>query len=117
MLLRYLEEVTLKKSITVKQPNGSRIEEYEFIDNYKVQKQELDDQISASIYGASIVNMLRIKTPLSNLEKLLKSKVNNTTDNISKYFIFMTNLLLHHIPNDFCHSLPGKTISLFPYTF
>ena len=33
--------------------------------------------------------MLRIKTPLSNLEKLLKSKVNNTTDNISKYFIFI----------------------------
>lgn len=89
MLLRYLEKVTLKKSETVKQANGSRIEEYKTIDDYKVQKQELDDQISASIYGASIVNMLRIKTPLSNLEKLLKSKVNNTTDNISKYFIFI----------------------------
>lgn len=89
MLLRYLEKVILKKSIIVKQPNGSRIEEYETIDIYEVQKQELDDQISASIYGANIVNMLRIKTPLSNLENLLKSKVNNTTDNISKYFIFM----------------------------
>ena len=66
MLLRYLEKVTLKKSETIKQANGSRIEEYKTIDDYKVQKQELDDQISASIYGASIVNMLRIKTPLSN---------------------------------------------------
>jgi len=91
MLSRYLEEVTLKRSITVKQLNGSRIEEYEYIDDYKIQKQELDDQISASIYGASIVNMLRIKTPLSNLENLLKSKLNNTTDNISKYFIFINN--------------------------
>lgn len=89
MLLRYLEKVTLKKSIIVKQPNGSRIEEYETLGEYEVQKQELDDQISASIYGASIVNMLRIKTPLSNLENLLKSKLNNTTDNISKYFIFI----------------------------
>lgn len=88
MLSRYLEEVTLKKSVTVKQNNGSRIEEYKTLKKYQVQKQELDDQISASIYGASIVNMLRIKTPLLNLENLLKSKLNNTTDNISKYFIF-----------------------------
>lgn len=90
MLLRYLEEVTLKKSEAIKQPNGSRIEEYKTIGKYKVQKQEIDDQISASIYGASIVNMLRIKTPLSDLENLLKSKLNNTTDNISKYFIFIS---------------------------
>lgn len=89
MLLRYLKKVTLKKSIQVKQSNGSRTEEYETIDNYEVQIQEIDDQISASIYGASIVDMLRIKTPLSNLEKLLKSKINNTNDNISKYFIFI----------------------------
>lgn len=89
MLSRRLKEVILKKSENTKQPNGSHIEEYKTIEKYKVQKQELDDQISASIYGASIVNMLRIKTPLSDLEKLLKSKVNNTTDNISKYFIFI----------------------------
>ena len=91
MLLRYLENVTLKKSIIKKQENGSRIEEYEFIDNYDVQIQEIDDQISANIYGANIVNMLRIKSPLFKLEKLLKSKLNNTTDNISKYFIFIDN--------------------------
>lgn len=89
MLLRYLETVILKKSIQNKQPNGSRIEEYETINSYEVQKQGLDDQISASIYGANIVNMLRIKSPLLKLEELLKSKVNNKTDNISKYFIFI----------------------------
>lgn len=91
MLLRRLKTITLKKSITVKQPNGSRIEEYETISNYEVQKQELDDQISASIYGANIAKMCRLKSPLSDLENLLKSKLNNTTDNISKYFIFMDN--------------------------
>lgn len=91
MLVRRLKTITLKKSTTTKQTNGSRIEEYEAMGNYKVQKQELDDQISASIYGASIVNMCRIKSPLSDLENFLKSKLNNTTDNISKYFIFMDN--------------------------
>lgn len=91
MLLRNLETIILKKSISVKQPNGSRIDEYETIKKYEVQKQELDDQISASIYGASIVDMLRIKTPLSKLEDLLKAKINNQSDNISKYFIFIND--------------------------
>ena len=89
MLLRKLKTITLKKSMQVKQKNGSRIEEYENIGKFEVQTQELDDQISANIYGANIVNMLRIKSPLSNLEELLKSKVNNKNDNISKYFIFV----------------------------
>lgn len=89
MLLRYLKSITLKKSIPVKQSNGSRMEEYKTIGNYQAQIQEIDDQISASIYGASIVNMLRLKTPLGRLENILKSKLNNETDNISKYFIFI----------------------------
>ena len=91
MLLRYLKSVELKKSSIVKQANGSRIEEYENIGNYKVQIQELDDEISASIYGASIVNMLRIKSPLSKLENDLKKKLNNTPDNVSKYYVFIQN--------------------------
>lgn len=89
MLLRYLKTIILKKTITVKQPNGSRIEEYETIGDYQVQIQEIDDEISASVYGASIVNMLRIKSPLLELEKFLEDKVNNTSDNISKYYIFI----------------------------
>lgn len=89
MLLRYLEKVTLKKVSSVKQPNGSRVEEYTPVDTYKVQKQELDDEISANIYGASIVNMLRIKSSTNILETYLKDKLNNTTDNISKYYIFI----------------------------
>ena len=89
MLIRHLKTITLKKSIKTKQENGSRTEEYETIKDYEVQKQELDDQISASIYGANIINMCRIKSPLLDLENMLQTKLNNTNDNISKYFIFM----------------------------
>ena len=89
MLLRYLKPVILKKSTIAKQDNGSRKEEYTIVNVYRVQIQELDDEISASIYGASIVNMLKIKSPLLKLESVLKTKVNNKTDNISKYYIFI----------------------------
>lgn len=89
MLLRRLINVTLKKTVIVKQENGSRLEEYEIIDDYEVSKENLDDQVSASIYGASIIKMLRIKSPLSKLENYLETKLNNTTDNISKYYIFI----------------------------
>ena len=76
MLLRYLKRVELKKSVIIKADNGSRTETYELIKKYDVQIQELDDEVSASIYGASLVNMLRIKTPLLTLEKLLRTKLN-----------------------------------------
>ena len=89
MLLRRLINVTLKKTVIVKQENGSRLEEYEIIDDYEVSKENLDDQVSASIYGASIIKMLRIKSPLSKLENYLETKLNNTTDNISKYYFFI----------------------------
>ena len=88
MLLRYLETITLKKNIKTKQPNGSYVESYEAIKDYKVQKKELNDEVSASVYGASLINMLRIKTPLGDLEYFLSSKLNNEKDNISQYSIF-----------------------------
>lgn len=89
MLIRYLKPIMLKKSITVKQENGSRTEGYEDINEYQTQIQEIDDQVSASIYGASITKMLRIKSPLLKLENYLETKLNNTADNISKYYIFI----------------------------
>lgn len=91
MILRYLENVTLEKSEKAKQDNGSYVEKYTTIEKYQVQVQELDDNISASIYGASIVNMLRMKSPLNKLEEFLSSKINNNTDNISKYRIEYKN--------------------------
>ncbi len=89
MLVRRLEKITLKKVVKSKQANGSYIENFQKIKDYDIQRQELDDEISANIYGASIVNMLRIKTPLRNLEDLLSKKLNNKSDNISQYYIFI----------------------------
>lgn len=91
MLLRYLKTITLKKGLKIKQDNGSYLEKYEKIKEYQVQIQELDDEISANIYGASIVNMLRIKSPLKNLESYLNTKLNNKSDNISQYYIFIND--------------------------
>lgn len=91
MLLRYLKTITLKKRLKIKQENGSYLEEYEKIKEYQVQIQELDDEISANIYGASIVNMLRIKSPLRKLENYLNTKLNNKSDNISQYYIFIND--------------------------
>lgn len=91
MLVRRLETITLKKGTKTKQANGSYLETYEKIKDYQIQKQELDDEISASIYGANIVNMLRIKSPLKDLETFLKTKLNNKADNISQYYIFIND--------------------------
>ena len=86
MLLKNLVSIDLLKVTNrVKQPNGTYIDEYNKIDTYKVTPQELSDEISANIYGANISNMLRIASPLKDLETLLYTKVDNKEDNISKY--------------------------------
>lgn len=86
MLLKNLKSITL---LTItdreKQANGTFKDIYSEIGSYNITKQELTDQVDANIYGASINNMLRISSPLKNLEELLYSKVNNKEDNISKY--------------------------------
>lgn len=89
MQLRYLEKVTLKVATKVKQDNGAYIDTYTKVNDYNVQKQELEDEVSASIYGADINKMLRLKSPNGKLEKYLIPKVSNKEDNISKYFIFI----------------------------
>lgn len=86
MLIKNLEPITLLTIKTrEKQANGTYVDIYEELDIYNVSKKELTDQVDADIYGASISNMLRIASPLKNLETLLYSKVNNKEDNISKY--------------------------------
>lgn len=88
MQLKRLKEITLLKITNrEKQANGTYIDIYSVVNNYKIEKQELNDEISASEYGANINNMLKIASPLKDLEKLLYSKVNNKEDNISKYKI------------------------------
>lgn len=90
-LVRYLEEVELVKSTNVKQPNGTYIKGFSHIDNYKIQRKRLDDEVSATIYGANITKMWEISTALGDLEQYLIPKVDNKEDNISLYFIVLEN--------------------------
>ena len=65
------------------------MESLEIIKRYDVQTQELSDEISASIYGANIYKMLRIRSINKKLENYLYGKANNKADNISNYYIFI----------------------------
>lgn len=89
MLLRYLENAILKKATKTKQENGTYIETLTNIKTYVMQRQELNDEISASIYGANIHKMIRIRTVNQELEDYLYTKVNNKEDNISLYYVFI----------------------------
>lgn len=92
MQLRYLKSVDLKKATKEKQPNGTYLETLTLVSSYSVQMQELNDEISASIYGADLYKIIRIKSVNSELEAFLKSKMNNEEDNISKYYVFIDNM-------------------------
>lgn len=89
MQLRYLKSVDLKKATKEKQPNGTYIETLTLINSYSIQKQELNDDVSVSIYGADINKITRIKSVNRELEVYLKPKVSNESDNVSKYYIIM----------------------------
>ena len=88
MLIRYLEPVTLKKATKAKQANGTYIDSYTKIAVYNVQKQTLESEVDAQVYGADINKMLRLVSPYNRLEKYLLTKLSNESDNISKYYIF-----------------------------
>lgn len=90
-LIRYLEEVDLLKSQNEKQPNGNYVKRFNKIDSYRVQKRSLNDEVNATIYGANIVKMWGISSPLKDLEEFLIPKVDNQEDNISLYFISLNN--------------------------
>lgn len=91
MLLRYLENAYLKKATKTKQANGTYIENLENIKIYRIQTQDLNDEISASVYGANVYKMIRIKSVRNVLENYLYTKVNNKQDNVSNYYIFINN--------------------------
>ena len=91
MQLRYLKNITLKKSIKEKQSNGINIETYKTIKLFRIQIQELTDEVSASIYDLNINKIIHIKSHLNELENYLMLKLNNNSDNVSKYFLFLNN--------------------------
>jgi hypothetical protein len=89
MQLRYLKSVDLKKATKIKQPNGTYIDTLTLVSSYSIQTQELNDDVSVSVYGADLFKITRIKSVNRELEVYLKSKLNNDSDNISKYFIII----------------------------
>lgn len=89
MRIRDLIDCELQISDKIKQSNGISIVTYQKIKDYKIALKELIDEVSASIYGANINKTYRICSPHAELEKFLSSKLNNTNDNISKYYILI----------------------------
>ena len=85
--LTRLESIELYKIGKETLPDGDSQETETLIGSYKVITQELNDNVSATIYGADINKILRISSVNKILEILLKEKLNNTSDNISKYRI------------------------------
>ena len=89
MQLSRLKPAVLKVATKIKQANGSYVEEYTKVADYKVILQELVDEVSASMYGANLNKTYRVSSPRETLEIYLQGKLNNTSDNISKYFLFI----------------------------
>lgn len=87
MQLRYLKDGTLYKIYSLKNNNGTRSKKREKVEKYKIELQELTDEVSASIYGANINKTYRIISPHHKLEAFLYTKLGNESDNISKYEI------------------------------
>lgn len=92
MQLRYLKSISLKKANKEKQSNGVKVFTYNLVDNYRVQFEDLSDEVSASIYGANLYKVKRIRSPKKILERYLSTKLSNEADNISKYFVFVDNV-------------------------
>lgn len=84
-----LKSCELFKVVPITLDDGDITDDYQSQGNYKVEVQELTDDVSASIYGADITKMIRISSIHNILEILLKGKLNNSSDNISKYQILL----------------------------
>lgn len=90
MLIKNLNKCELKKAVKEKTPTGNLIvSDYELIKPYRVQVETLQDIITTTMYGSDVNKMLRIASPLHDLESYLLPKVDNVDDNISLYYIYL----------------------------
>jgi len=87
MQLRHLKSFTLYKATKTKQSNGAYIDTFVLQSTYPCQIQEIDDGVSASLYGAKIDKMWRISSIKGQLETFLNSKLVPSSDNVSDYFL------------------------------
>lgn len=89
--LTRLKDCNLIKVSKKSTDDGDFTEELSNVGVYSVITQELTDAVSATIYGGNVSKMVRISSVHRLLEILLKSKMNNAEDNISKYRITFNN--------------------------
>ena len=89
--LTRLKKVELDKITSIQTSDGGYTKTYTFVNFYKCIVQELSDAIDASIYGSNISKMLRISSVANELEQYLLTKLNTSSDNISKYLIGYSN--------------------------
>lgn len=89
MLIKNLNKATLKRGIKTRTTTGNIVvNEYEKINDYRVQEQTLQDEVTSNIYGSDVNKMLRVASPLHRLERYLLPKVDNVKDNIKDYYLF-----------------------------
>lgn len=84
MQLRYLKSFALYRVTKQKQPNGSYLDTETLIRNYECSINDLTDDISSSIYGATINRMLRISSVRQELEKYLQERLTTVSDYVVK---------------------------------
>ncbi len=90
--LRYLETAELYNLIKLPQPNGDFVDSLSYVSNYEVLSEELDDSVSVGLYGADIHTMLRLRSVRGDLEAFLATKMQNQSDNVSKYNLVLDNV-------------------------
>ena len=89
MLIKNLDKATLKKGVKERTDTGNLIvSDYIKINDYRIQEQTLQDEVTSTIYGADVNKMLRVASPLHRLERYLLPKVDNIDDNVSDYYLF-----------------------------
>lgn len=89
MLIKNLNKAILKKALKEKASTGNLVNtSYTTIKEYRIQEQILQDEVTSTMYGSDVNKMIRIASPLHDLESYLMPKVDNKEDNISLYYIF-----------------------------
>ncbi len=89
--LRHLEKCSLMMLSSEKQSNGTMKTVSRLVDVYKVQKQEVMDEVSSNVYGANMIKTYRLISPYHKLENYLIDRTGCEQDNISKYQIEMNS--------------------------
>ena len=85
--IRRLQTVSVLRQTRTKRADGTIAESYTLTEQYRVIAQELTDEVSVATYGANVNKMMRLSSPHETLSKWLKTKNNDSADNVSKYRI------------------------------